>query len=68
MEPSEAKVRKRKRVKKHSKKGILSKLQVSVGKVKLLHVAVALMLAVLAGIMVLRYAEMESAPTTIEQR
>ncbi len=69
MEPSEIKVRKRRRVKKHSKKGILSKLKVSGGKINLLHIAIALVLAVIVGIMLMRNAEKEeSAPTTIEQR
>ncbi len=53
MEPSGTRVRKRRRIRKRRNKRILSKLQLAVLKVKALYIAVALVLAFIAGIMVL---------------
>jgi hypothetical protein len=61
-------IRKKRRVRRHSKSGILSRHQATSAKVKVFHIIIALILAFIAGVMVLRYIENDSPPATVEQR
>jgi hypothetical protein len=60
--------RKKRRVRKHVTRGILSKHHIKIGRVKLFHIIVSLILAFIVGVMVLRYVEKESRPASVEQQ